>query len=70
MNTTHSSATDLAAKHFARRITARLNEGAANLPYDISERLRASREQAIAQRKKNRRSAHHSRSHGQHTPQP
>ena len=52
MNTTHSSATDLAAKHFARRITARLNEGAANLPYDISERLRASREQAISQRKK------------------
>ena len=46
MNTTHSSATDLAAKHFARRITARLNEGAANLPYDISERLRAALEAA------------------------
>ncbi len=52
MNTPYSSATDLAAEHFARRVTARLNEGAANLPYDISERLRASREQAIAQRKK------------------
>lgn len=51
-NTTHSSAPELAAERFARRITARLSEGTGNLPYDISERLRAAREQAIAQRKK------------------
>lgn len=51
-NTPHSSVPELSAERFARRITARLSEGAGNLPYDISERLRAGREQAIAQRKK------------------
>lgn len=40
-----------AAERFARRITARLSQGADDLPYDISERLRASRMQALAQRK-------------------
>ena len=52
MNTPHSSAPELSAERFARRITVRLSEGTAALPYDISERLRAGREQAIAQRKK------------------
>lgn len=40
------------AGHFARRVTARLNEGTGELPYDISERLRAARVQALAKRKK------------------
>ncbi|MBP6598019.1 MAG: DUF3619 family protein [Giesbergeria sp.] len=50
--THHNSTPEFAAERFARRITARLDESAAALPYDISERLRAAREQAIAQRKK------------------
>jgi hypothetical protein len=36
---------------FAERIAARLSEGAADVPYDISERLRAARMQALAKRK-------------------
>ena len=36
---------------FARKITARLSQGTADLPYDISERLRAARMQALAKRK-------------------
>jgi hypothetical protein len=33
------------------KLAAQLNLGAAELPYDISERLRAARERAVAQRK-------------------
>lgn len=40
------------AERFARRVTARLNEGTDALPYDISERLRAARVQALEKRKK------------------
>lgn len=40
-----------AAERFALRVTARLSNGTAELPYDISERLRASRMQALAKRK-------------------
>lgn len=36
---------------FGRQVAARLSEGAADLPHDISERLRASRVQALAHRK-------------------
>ncbi len=36
---------------FAAQLSARLSEGAAELPYDISERLRAARMQAVAKRK-------------------
>lgn len=36
---------------FAAELTARLSEGAGELPYDISERLRAARMQAVAKRK-------------------
>jgi hypothetical protein len=36
---------------FGRQIAARLSEGTADLPHDISERLRASRMQALAHRK-------------------
>ena len=49
----HSAASsmDAAAESFARRVTARLESGAQDLPYDISERMRAARMQALAQRK-------------------
>ena len=40
------------AEQFARRVALRLSEGTQQLPYDISERLRASRMQALARRKK------------------
>lgn len=46
-----STPADLAADRFALRVTARLTSGTADLPYDISERLRASRMQALAKRK-------------------
>ncbi|TFZ08446.1 DUF3619 family protein [Ramlibacter humi] len=36
---------------FARRVAARLDAGAAGLPHDISERLRAARMQALSHRK-------------------
>lgn len=56
MNTTlpspsSASSTDAAAERFARRVSARLESGTADLPYDISERLRAARMQALAKRK-------------------
>lgn len=43
---------EIAADRFARRITARLSDGNAELPYDISERLRAARVQAVGKRKR------------------
>ena len=54
MNTlqTPSASTQAAADRFAQRVTARLSSGTDDLPYDIAERLRASRMQALAQRKK------------------
>ena len=53
MNTAgHSASPEQAAELFARRLTARLSADTDALPYDISERLRAAREQALAQRKK------------------
>ena len=36
---------------FGRRVAVRLDDGLAELPRDISERLRAARTQAVAQRK-------------------
>lgn len=36
---------------FGRQVAARLAAGAAELPYDVTERLRAARMQAIARRK-------------------
>lgn len=41
-----------AADAYARRLTARLTHGNTELPYDITERLRAARMQALAQRKR------------------
>ncbi len=37
---------------FGRQVAARLSSGAAELPYHVSERLRAARTQAVAQRKR------------------
>ncbi|RQO80790.1 DUF3619 family protein [Acidovorax sp. FJL06] len=48
---TPSTPAEVAAERFALRVTARLSSGTAELPYDISERLRASRMQALAKRK-------------------
>jgi len=48
---TPSTQAEVAAERFALRVTARLSSGTAELPYDISERLRASRMQALAKRK-------------------
>ena len=52
MNTSHLPSPEIAAERFARRLTAHLSEGANVLPYDISERLRAARVQAVSKRKK------------------
>ena len=41
-----------AADRFARRVVARLDEGTQGLPYDIVERLRAGRMQALDKRKR------------------
>ena len=46
------SASEDIAERFARRVTARLDEGTDALPHDISERLRAARVQALEKRKK------------------
>lgn len=55
MNTTHTlpsvQPSEAVAERFARRVTARLSSGADDLPYDITERLRAARMQALAKRK-------------------
>lgn len=48
---TPSTQAEAAAERFALRVTARLSSGTEALPYDISERLRASRMQALAKRK-------------------
>ncbi|WP_353235056.1 DUF3619 family protein [Diaphorobacter ruginosibacter] len=46
------NSTNPAADRFARRVVARLDQGAGELPYDITERLRAGRMQALAKRKR------------------
>ncbi|MBX9833501.1 MAG: DUF3619 family protein, partial [Burkholderiaceae bacterium] len=60
MNTvqTPSAQAEAAAERFALRVATRLSSGADELPYDISERLRASRMQALAKRKKVAAPAH------------
>lgn len=42
---------EILQNRFGLRVAARLSAGSADLPHDISERLRATREQAIARRK-------------------
>ena len=51
MTQLHTSPTVSAQDRFARNVTARLSEGSATLPHDISERLRIARMQALAHRK-------------------
>ena len=50
--TTPSHHDDLAAERFARKLTAHLTLGSADLPYVVTERLRASRVQAVSLRKR------------------
>lgn len=54
MNTAHPLTVpqDALAERFARRVTRHLDQASDDLPYDISERLRAARVQALAQRKR------------------
>jgi hypothetical protein len=40
------------ADSFGRKVAARLSEGTAELPYEVNERLRAARVQALARRKR------------------
>ena len=50
--TQHTSALALPRQdQFGRRVAARLDDGLAALPHDITERLRAGRMQVLAQRK-------------------
>jgi hypothetical protein len=48
MNANQLTTSDL----YGRRVAARLSQGTAGLPYDVSERLRAARMQALAKRKR------------------
>ncbi|MDO5086648.1 MAG: DUF3619 family protein [Comamonadaceae bacterium] len=47
----HPATADALRNRYALRVAARLSSGAQSLPPDISERLRAAREQALARRK-------------------
>lgn len=47
----HQSGISSAIDRFARRVATRLDEGVAALPYDVVEQLRASRVQAVQERK-------------------
>lgn len=49
---TPSTHLESVADRFGHRVAARLTEGEASLPYVVTERLRASREQALAVRKR------------------
>jgi len=49
---------EMAADRIARQITARLSEGEALLPYEVTERLRAARERAISERRREVRVLH------------
>lgn len=51
MNNSYQNQIQLAQDRFGLRVTARLSDAADELPYDISERLRAARVQALGKRK-------------------
>lgn len=51
MNRTASVTHNARLDQIGRRLAVRLDAGAADLPHDIAERLRAARMQALAQRK-------------------
>ncbi len=57
MKTAPTLQAEMAADRIARQITARLSDGEALLSYDITERLRASRERALAERRRELRAA-------------
>lgn len=50
--TTPSHPTEFAAEQFARKVTSHLSAGTTSLPYVVTERLRASRVQALSARKR------------------
>lgn len=52
MTTSYAQQNQNPADRFGRAVAARLSNGAAALPYEVSERLRAARVQAVAQRKR------------------
>jgi len=52
MNIAASPSIEQAADRFARRVTARLSESNQLLAYDITERLRAGRERALSERRR------------------
>ncbi len=51
MNRTPTDLAQSRQHQFGRRLAARLDAGSADLPYHVTERLRAARMQAVAQRK-------------------
>lgn len=51
MTNSHQYQTQLVEDRFGLQVTARLSDGTDKLPYDISERLRAARAQALSKRK-------------------
>ena len=51
MNTTHQQDAFRDQDGFGRRVAARLTLGTAELPYEVAERLRAARTQAMGRRK-------------------
>ena len=51
MNTTHQQDAFRDQDRFGRQVAARLTLGAAELPYEVAERLRAARTQAMGRRK-------------------
>lgn len=54
MTNTLQHQTHLRQDRFGLRVAARLDESAAELPYEVTERLRAARMQAVARRKAER----------------
>ena len=51
MTNSHQNRSDILQDRFALKATSYLSAGTADLPYDISERLRAARVQAVSKRK-------------------
>ncbi len=51
MTNTHITGTELPQERFARALAGRLSAGTTELPYHVTERLRAARTQALARRK-------------------
>lgn len=51
MTISTTTSVEIAANNYGKRVARRLDTGLDDLPYDISERLRASRMQALAKRK-------------------